>query len=182
MFRCEGLLYEVRTCKAPGEPRQLRLVQVDERAPRREAPVPGISLSIAEVQALFTGPLLLRAQRVASLTTVQCLTIFGAPRGDGSHYSYAIKLQKIGAAIRAPAAAGTLDGGCGTCAELVSACEGCARRIVHEALLDEPFVHLEAAARHKKPLDQFDAAEHARIRCRRKRAERRRAPGAQDSP
>ncbi len=142
------------------------LVEVTRKA---DDPVPnGVALSLADVRALFEGPLLLRAQRVAKLNNIQRTNIFGVPRAVGTHYDYAVKLRQIGLAIPAP------EAGCGGCEELDGACDGCAQRLAVELLVEEPFALLMAASKHKTPLAQVEAAELARVDLRRKRKKQRR--------
>ena len=118
----------------------------DEREGAR--PASGtVNLSAAEVAALFEGPALVRATRIAKLTATRFELIFGRAR-DGARYVNAATLRRIGRAITDP--------------------------LVVEALRNDPIRYLRAVARERDPEAQLLAAVQCRIDEKRKQAKRKR--------
>jgi hypothetical protein len=167
VLRCvDGIVLRIVRCPHEGV-----TARVVDRADRGQAVaegerVDGINLSSDAILGLFDGPPLRRAQRVAALSSIRFLLIFGRPRQPGGHYKTGHRLRRIGRAI--PEAVG-----CGHCEQIQGACAGCARRIVSEVLEDEPVRFLYVAAKHTDPARQLEAVIAARdteVLARRPRA------------
>lgn len=161
MFRCDGRYYAIESVRGEG----LRVVEatpaeVQEYTERRED-IRSIALPMERIYACFVGPMLHRGQHIASLGSTRFSVLFGTG-GRDSLYDHGAFLRRVGRAIPAPEP--PPRGGCGKCAELVSACgAGCSRRIVHDALTHATFAMLNAAAQHTNPIAQLEAALQVRM-------------------
>jgi hypothetical protein len=171
MFRCEGVVYLLEVCMERLNVRPAEAEEVRRWHEEHAEAIPTVNMTLVDARALFAGPTLARAQRVAALPPARFAAIFGQARRS-RHYQLGWRLRRIGKAIPGPGA----SGGCGQCVEIEGACSlACARRLVTEALRDEPFAVLHAAARHAEPAEQIRAAIHARMHQRSKRMGRTRA-------
>jgi hypothetical protein len=161
VFRCDGRVYEIVWVQGEG----CRLVEAtpEEVTAWREehaGELASISLPVDDVRACFEGPTLARCQKIASLGPGRFLILFGQARKD-PRYGHGAHLRLIGTRIPAPLP--PLEGGCGACVELATACERCARRLVAEALATAPYRLLRAAAQHVDPTEQLRAARQLRV-------------------
>jgi len=150
VFRVDGHVYEIMRVRGEG----LRVVEAtpeevqDWRESQDGQEVPGVALSLEEIQACVEGSALSRSHRIAALTSTRFSILFG--KWTTSSYRHAAQLRYIGRRI--PLVEGE---GCGTCTELTKACMGCARRLVVVALESSPLRHLRVAAQHTDPLEQL---------------------------